>query len=116
MKLRESGMPEEGLWETLFDVGLILDRLGIDDTVQDIVELGCGYGTFTSSSGRPMVLSRLSMTFSSVQGEHRAVSSRLRARDEPDREAASGNPTPDRCGLVHGRPRRDAAGLRAPPS
>ncbi|NQU96787.1 MAG: methyltransferase domain-containing protein [Chloroflexi bacterium] len=47
MKLRESGMPEEGLWETLFDVGLILDRLGIDDTVQDVVEPGCGYGTFT---------------------------------------------------------------------
>ncbi len=47
MKLRESGMPEEAYWETLFDVGLILDRLGIDARLRDVVELGCGYGTFT---------------------------------------------------------------------
>jgi SAM-dependent methyltransferase len=47
MKLRESGMPEESYWQTLFDVGLILDRLEIDDRLRDVVELGCGYGTFT---------------------------------------------------------------------
>ncbi|HUJ08496.1 MAG TPA: class I SAM-dependent methyltransferase [Verrucomicrobiae bacterium] len=47
MKLRESGMPEEAYWETLFDVPLILDRLGIDVAFKDVVELGCGYGTFT---------------------------------------------------------------------
>jgi len=47
MKLRESGMPDESYWETLFDVKLVLDRLGIDDQIGDVVELGCGYGTFT---------------------------------------------------------------------
>ncbi|MCL5282989.1 MAG: class I SAM-dependent methyltransferase [Planctomycetes bacterium] len=47
MKLRESGMPEEEYWESLFDAELILDRLGIDATVRDVAELGCGYGTFT---------------------------------------------------------------------
>ncbi len=47
MKLRDSGMPEEAYWETLFDVPLILDRLGVDSTLQHVVELGCGYGTFT---------------------------------------------------------------------
>ena len=47
MKLRESGMPEEAYWETLFDVRLILDRLGIDDRLGNVVEFGCGYGTFT---------------------------------------------------------------------
>lgn len=47
MKLRESGMPEEAYWETLFDVPLILDRLEIDAGLHDVVELGCGYGTFT---------------------------------------------------------------------
>ena len=47
MKLRESGMPEEGYWETLFDVRLILDRLGVDARLRDVVEFGCGYGTFT---------------------------------------------------------------------
>lgn len=47
MKLRESGMPEEAYWETLFDVRLILDRLGINSGLKNVVELGCGYGTFT---------------------------------------------------------------------
>jgi len=47
MKLRESEMPEESYWETLFDVELILDRLGIDGRLGNVVEMGCGYGTFT---------------------------------------------------------------------
>jgi SAM-dependent methyltransferase len=47
MKVRESGMPEEEYWESLFDVGLILDRLGVDARLRDVVEFGCGYGTFT---------------------------------------------------------------------
>jgi len=47
MILRESGMPEETFWESLFDVEKILHRLGIDDSLSDVVELGCGYGTFT---------------------------------------------------------------------
>jgi SAM-dependent methyltransferase len=46
MKVRDSGMPEEEYWESLFDVPLILDRLGID-RFHDVAELGCGYGTFT---------------------------------------------------------------------
>jgi SAM-dependent methyltransferase len=40
-------MPEEVYWETLFDVGLILDRLGIDARLRNVIEMGCGYGTFT---------------------------------------------------------------------
>jgi SAM-dependent methyltransferase len=47
MKLRESGMPDEAYWETLFDIKLILDRLGVDHRLRNVVELGCGYGTFT---------------------------------------------------------------------
>ena len=47
MKLRESGMPEEAYWETLFDVPLVLERLGIDDRLRNVVAFGCGYGTFT---------------------------------------------------------------------
>lgn len=52
MKLRDSGMPDEAYWETLLDVPLILDRLGIA-TLQssaatgDVAELGCGFGTFS---------------------------------------------------------------------
>jgi SAM-dependent methyltransferase len=52
MRLRESGMPEEAYWETLLDVPLILDRLGIDARLNDVCELGCGYGTFTIQVAR----------------------------------------------------------------
>jgi SAM-dependent methyltransferase len=47
MKLRESGMPHQSYWESLLDVKLILDRLRIDRRLRDVVELGCGYGTFS---------------------------------------------------------------------
>ena len=46
MKIRDSGMPDEAYWETLFDVPLILSRLGING-LHDVAELGCGYGTFS---------------------------------------------------------------------
>lgn len=40
-------MPDEAYWETLFHVPLILDRLGVDARLRNVVEFGCGYGTFT---------------------------------------------------------------------
>ncbi len=42
MKVRESGMPEEAYWERLFDVPLILERLGVDARLRNVVEFGCG--------------------------------------------------------------------------
>lgn len=47
MKVRDSGMPDEALWDSFFDVELILQRLGIDAGLVDVAELGCGYGAFT---------------------------------------------------------------------
>jgi len=47
MKVRDSGMPEQSYWEELFNVGGVLDALGIDQRIGDAVEVGCGYGTFT---------------------------------------------------------------------
>lgn len=53
MILRESGMPAQTYWETLFDVPLILDAFGFTanpaatSLTGDVAELGCGYGTFT---------------------------------------------------------------------
>ena len=46
MRIRDSGMPDEAYWESLFDVPLILSRLGIE-RFQDVAEIGCGYGTFS---------------------------------------------------------------------
>ena len=47
MFLRESGMPPQDYWETLFDVPHILDAFGFGPATGDVAELGCGYGTFT---------------------------------------------------------------------
>jgi len=47
MKARESGMPEEKMWEQFFDVEKILDELEINNGIQRLVDFGFGYGTFT---------------------------------------------------------------------
>lgn len=46
MRVRDSGMPEEEYWESLFDVSLTLARFAIHQ-YRDVVEFGCGYGTFS---------------------------------------------------------------------
>lgn len=47
MKVRDSGMPDEEMWATFFDADRILSQLGLNDPAGDVVEFGCGYGTFT---------------------------------------------------------------------
>ncbi|MFZ5802930.1 MAG: class I SAM-dependent methyltransferase [Candidatus Omnitrophota bacterium] len=47
MKVRDSGMPERELWEKFFKPEDILTTLGITRQTKDVVEFGCGYGTFT---------------------------------------------------------------------
>lgn len=47
MKIRESGMPEEETWRSFFDPASALRELGVCKTIDDLVEFGCGYGTFT---------------------------------------------------------------------
>src|SRR5690242_1948406 len=44
-KGRESGMPEEGSWQTFFNPECIVSKL--DCFGGDVVEFGCGYGLFT---------------------------------------------------------------------
>lgn len=40
-------MPAEDMWASFFDVKLILSELQITSDVDELVEIGCGYGTFT---------------------------------------------------------------------
>lgn len=47
MKVRDSGMPEERLWASFFDVDFVLDQVLLQRPVPTVVEFGCGYGTFT---------------------------------------------------------------------
>lgn len=47
MKVRDSGMPEQSYWESLFNVPFILEHMSIQTEIDNLVEFGCGYGTFT---------------------------------------------------------------------
>ena len=77
MKIRESGMPPQDVWDAFFDPDGILDRLGLDGSVTDAVEFGCGYGTFTMPaanrvSGRVLALD--------IEAEMLAIATRNRGR------------------------------------
>ena len=52
MKARESGMPEEKMWEQFFDVNKILDELEVNNEIEKLVDFGFGYGTFTIPASR----------------------------------------------------------------
>ena len=52
MKVRDSGMPTENVWTTFFNVDLILSELYINSKINDLVEIGSGYGTFTIPTAR----------------------------------------------------------------
>jgi ubiquinone/menaquinone biosynthesis C-methylase UbiE len=47
MKIRDSGMPEETKWSKFFDPKLILKQMEVTSQIHTIVDLGCGFGTFT---------------------------------------------------------------------
>lgn len=53
MKGRDSGMPEETYWATFFGADAAVARLlGDVPPPGDVVEFGCGYGTFTLGAAR----------------------------------------------------------------
>lgn len=53
MKGRESGMPEEAWWESFFDPEGTLKLFFVDlPEAGDVIEFGCGYGTFTIPAAR----------------------------------------------------------------
>lgn len=46
MKYRESGMPSEELWQSFFNPENILKQMGVDKNIRNLIDIGCGYGTF----------------------------------------------------------------------
>jgi len=44
MKVRDSGMPEETKWNDFFHVDFLLSELDINSKINDLVEIGSGYG------------------------------------------------------------------------
>jgi len=47
MKIRDSGMPEEQWWESFFQPAALLHKMQLTSECKDVLEFGCGYGTFT---------------------------------------------------------------------
>lgn len=47
MKIRQSGMPDQEMWEGFFCPEQVLSVLELDARAADAAEFGCGYGTFT---------------------------------------------------------------------
>lgn len=47
MKVRDSGMPEETTWSKFFDPELILQQMEVTSDLLSVVDLGCGFGTFS---------------------------------------------------------------------
>lgn len=53
MKIRESGMPDEARWAGFFDCEAAVGRLfGAAEVQGDVIEFGCGYGSFTVPAAR----------------------------------------------------------------
>ena len=52
MKVRDSGMPGEEMWEGFFDPAHVLARLGLTPECGSAADLGCGYGTFAVPAAR----------------------------------------------------------------
>lgn len=52
MKTRESGMPEKSMWEAFYVPARTLAMLGLNDSHRDVVDVGCGYGTFSVPAAR----------------------------------------------------------------
>jgi ubiquinone/menaquinone biosynthesis C-methylase UbiE len=53
MKIRESGMPDENRWSGFFDCEAVVGKLlGATRVPGDVVEFGCGYGSFTLPAAR----------------------------------------------------------------
>jgi ubiquinone/menaquinone biosynthesis C-methylase UbiE len=47
MKVRDSGMPDEEMWSEFFDARTILEQMQLTQKLNNVVDLGSGYGTFS---------------------------------------------------------------------
>jgi SAM-dependent methyltransferase len=52
MKVRDSGMPDEERWDSFFGPNKVLSLFGLGKETRDVVEFGCGYGTFTLAAAQ----------------------------------------------------------------
>ena len=49
MKFRDSSMPPEEVWNTFFNPQSVINKMRIDNKIETLLDVGCGYGTFLFS-------------------------------------------------------------------
>ena len=76
MRARESGMPDEKMWEQFFDVEKILNELEVNNGIQRLVDLGFGYGTFTIPASRK--INGIIYAYDIEDSLHKELESKLR--------------------------------------
>ena len=54
MKIRQSGMPKEEMWSDFFQPEKILKIMGALKSKGDVLDLGCGFGTFSLPAAKMM--------------------------------------------------------------
>jgi len=52
IKGRESGMPDEAYWASFFETEIAIDKLIGTAVLGNVIEFGCGYGSFTVPTAR----------------------------------------------------------------
>jgi predicted RNA methylase len=52
MKTRESGMPDEAMWTSFFSPEQTLGALWLREDSGNVVDFGCGYGTFAIAAAK----------------------------------------------------------------
>jgi len=52
IKGRESGMPDEAYWASFFETEIAIDKLLGTVVLGNVIEFGCGYGSFTVPTAR----------------------------------------------------------------
>ena len=93
-------MPDRDYWESFFDPERILDRLGLHAPCRDVVEFGCGYGTFTLPAAK-----RITGTLTALDldpGMLDATRERARARHVTNIDAVLRDFLADGTGLPDG--------------
>ncbi|NOY75558.1 MAG: class I SAM-dependent methyltransferase [Kiritimatiellaeota bacterium] len=70
MKIRESGMPDNNMWETFFSPCETLSKLRLDHSVSIAVDFGFGYGTFLIPASRIVTDKVIGFDIESEMFEH----------------------------------------------
>ena len=52
MKIRDSGMPDQEIWSGFFNPVETLRQLGFQLTHEEVVDIGCGHGTFSVAAAQ----------------------------------------------------------------